>query len=533
MAMTDSHDSRRSRGLLAPSFTLPAAAVAAWIATVVAVPEAQSPSTCGLANAAFCETFDQGPAAVRSRGGDLDSVRWSAARIAPQDFSGFGPVANPVTTAPVPLCRAGVTATSVYPPDDTLICDATATRSRQLMTAVVAQNYGLNSYQINQPFDFAGRVGRIAFDVDAVVVNWLGGFLSIDITQDPVPAPTFREFGNYEHGAVPRNALMIKWSDNCLTQGTAISIGKVMVYNNYQPTIIEPSFVAGAGTTPSCAATRQNFLNHFEIQLSQGHLDIYGSDYSTDDGRTFPGLRKLYSADVSVPFTRGYIHVTARNHASKKYGHGPDWVYHWDNIGFDGPVIADSRTFEIRDNNTMSTYPYGSGTPVMNLGYQLLDGTTGKPAGIYNPSASVGPLQFPGVDVTGAASATLTMNAYFNAITHTASAAWGIRYRLNGGTWRDRLLTPEELGVISGQDADGNVGLSMTVPISDLRNGTNTLDLLPIAAPMDYPPTVANLNLVVKLGSAMTAPAPPTNLRIIKALLQWNPSMVRRWLLPA
>ena len=36
------------------------------------------------------------------------------------------------------------------------------------MTAVAMQNYGVNSYMIRQPFDFAGRTGKIVFDVDAV-----------------------------------------------------------------------------------------------------------------------------------------------------------------------------------------------------------------------------------------------------------------------------------------------------------------------------------------------------------------------------
>jgi hypothetical protein len=36
------------------------------------------------------------------------------------------------------------------------------------MTAVSIQNYGVNSYMPRQPFDFAGRTGKIDFDVDAV-----------------------------------------------------------------------------------------------------------------------------------------------------------------------------------------------------------------------------------------------------------------------------------------------------------------------------------------------------------------------------
>src|SRR5687768_3982144 len=121
MAMSERQDSRGG-SRLATSFSLLTAAVAACLATIVSVPEAQAPASCGLTSAAFCDTFEQGPSAVRGRAGDLDPVKWSAARLAPQDLSGFGPVANPVTVAPVPQCRAGVTATSVYPPDDTLIC---------------------------------------------------------------------------------------------------------------------------------------------------------------------------------------------------------------------------------------------------------------------------------------------------------------------------------------------------------------------------------------------------------------------------
>jgi hypothetical protein len=488
---------------------------------------AQSTPACGLANPAFCDTFEQGPAPARGRGGDLDPTMWSAARLAPQDFSGGGPVANPAPIAPIPPCRANLPLTEAYPPNDTLICDATPTRSKQLMTAVVMQNYGMNSYMIKQPFDFAGRVGKIVFDVDAVSLNWLGGFLSIDITEDPTPATTFNEFGNFEHGPVPRNGLVLKWSDNCLTSGTQITLGKTMVYTNYDGRIIEPSFVAGPFTTPGCVTTRQNFLNHFEIRLSQQRLEIYGSDYSPDDGRTFPNLHLLYSADVNLPFTRGYVHLTARNHASKKYGYGPDWVYHWDNVGFDGPILTNARTYEIPDNNTMSTYPPGSGTTIMNLGYQLLDGTTGKPAGIYDPVRSIGPLAFQGVNVTGASAAALTMNAYFNAITHTPSTAWGVRYRFNGGAWRDRLLTAREVQAIAVPDTDGNVALQIDVPPSDLRSGTNTLDLLPVSAPMDYPPTIANINLVVKDATSTSPPASPSNLRIIRAMLSSPPMLLR------
>jgi hypothetical protein len=373
------------------------------------------------------------------------------------------------------------------------------------MTAAIAQNYGNNSYMILQPFDFANRTGKIVFDVDAVSVSGLASFIGIDLTQDPIPAPTFQERFNFETGPIPNSALMLKWSDNCNTNGTAINLGNVMVYNNYVASIIVPSYaVSGAG----CAATKQGFVNHFEIDLSQSHIDIYGSDYSPD-GQTFPNFRILYSADLSLPFTRGYVHVAARNHATIKYGYGPDWVYHWDNIGFDGPVISSWRAYEIPDNSTTGTYSMYNNAPIMNLGYQLLDGTTGPAAGIYDPTNPVGPLRFQGVNVIGAAGALLSLNASFNSISHVANSTWGVAFQFNGGPWHNSLLTATQVQILNANvGANGNVGLLMDVPVADLVNGTNTLAMVPVNAPMDYKPTIANIDLILALGTAAPPPAP-------------------------
>jgi hypothetical protein len=461
---------------------------------------------CGLTNAAFCETFDQGPATIRGRGGDLDPVKWSAARLAPSDFSGFGPVANPVIAAPIPPCKASFSAISVYPPNDTLICDPRPSLSAQLMTAVAIQNYGNNSYMIRQPFDFANRTGTIVFDVDAVSPGSLATYVEIDLTDDPVPAPTFREFQNFEAGPVPRNGLMMKWSDNCGSNGGSIALGHVMVYSNYEPSTLVP--VGG----PACVTTKQGSMNHFEIQVSQQHLEISGSDYSTDNGQSFPNFRKMYSAELNLPFTRGYVHVSARNHASIKYGFGADGVYHWDNIGFDGPVLSGGRAYEIQDSNTAGTYNSQS---IRNLGYMLLDGTSGKPAGIYDPVNRLGPFQFQGVDVSGMATARLSLNAYFNTILHVANSTWGLAARFNGGTWRNRFLTPTEVKAINTAGSAGNMALLLDVPLADLVSGLNTLEMLPLNAPMDYPPAIANIDLTLA-SSAGTVPTAPTGLRIVR-----------------
>jgi hypothetical protein len=81
-----------------------------------------------------------------------------------------------------------------------------------------------------------------------------------------------------------------------------------MVYNNYIGAIITPTFDHANG----CAAVSLGFLNHFEIQVSQTHIDVYGSDFSTDNGATFANYKLLHSANINLPFTRAYVHFRDR-----------------------------------------------------------------------------------------------------------------------------------------------------------------------------------------------------------------------------
>lgn len=479
-------------------------------AAASATPAAQtgSLSNCGLSSPAFCDTFDEALPGTRGRAGDLDPAKWSVAHLVPLTITGDGGnVANYVVAAPIPACKASFTATSVYPPNDTLICDPRGTRGSQLLTATAVQYYGNNSYMIRQPFDFAGRSGRIHFDVDnGGGYQLLGGYPSITVTQDPAPATTFQEFTNFETGPVPRNGIIVKFAvaaGTCST--TQASAVNVMVYKDYAPTILSASGTIG------CVNISPNAMNHFEIQLSQNSVDVYGTDYSTDDGQTFTNLHKIYSAPISLSFTRGYVHVGARNHATVKYGFGPDVVLHWDNIGFDGPVIARGVSYEIPDNTTMGTYTglgYEAGkTPstVMNLGYQLQDGTGGKAAGIYDPVNKLSSLQFKNVDTGGKTSARLTFNGFFlNSAQTPATTAWGWQYRFNGGAWRTRTLTALEVSAINNTLAIGNSGsagnISMVVDVAvgDLANGTNNFEILPVGGvPMNYPPVIANIDLTL------------------------------------
>jgi hypothetical protein len=143
----------------------------------------------------------------------------------------------------------------------------------------------------------------------------------------------------------------------------------------------------------------------------------------------------------------------------------------------------------------------------------LLDGTSGKPAGLYDPVNR--PFEFHGVDVSGMAAARLSLNVYFNTISHAATSTWGLTVRFNGGTWRNRLLTPTEVQAINTAGSAGNIALLLDVPLADLVSGSNTLEMLPLNAPMDYPPAVANIDLTLAANSVSVLTA-PTNLRIVR-----------------
>ena len=104
------------------------------------------------------------------------------------------------------------------------------------MTVAAMQNYGLNSYRIRQPFDFAGRTGKIVFDVDAVMADGANGqaasaWVSVEITDEPIPTAGFTE---PERGTLPRNGVEIHLNNDRCPQGfeKGISVGQVDVYTN-------------------------------------------------------------------------------------------------------------------------------------------------------------------------------------------------------------------------------------------------------------------------------------------------------------
>jgi len=486
------------------------------------------PSTCGFDAPSFCETFEDGPATGGGRSGELDPARWSVVRGEPQN-SAYADDVLRVGPALIGPCRAGLSNTRVLPDDDVFVCDPIATiPTRHALAAAAEQNYGLATYRVRQPFDFAGRTGTIKLDMD-LSNNGLGGWPALVISEDPAAAPSFDW---QERGSGPRNGVDIEFGTGwCNTAHTLETI--VYGFNDYLQTSHIPSFDCAIPH----ATTAPDSLNHVEVYVTQTHLEVWTSDASPD-GASFPNLHKLWEGDVSLPFTRGYITLAVRNHATLKYWLGSAATVRFDNFGFDGPTITGWREYSAPDSltpyqglpgckmggttcqwegdvipanptdadrvmcaNTTCTYD-GQGR---NVGYNLptVDDTGAQPVAF----------PFKGVTLAGATRARLVLAADYPwfewANMFPPPTHMNLRHRENGGAWHDRFITDVEANAFMDFNPSlGGAGASagllnqvIDLDLGELKDGDNTVELLGAGTwTGSYHITVTGVDLVLDSG---------------------------------
>jgi hypothetical protein len=447
---------------------------------VAAIPGAPG---CGLGDkAAFCDSFDA-PASKKGRAGELDVEKWSGARQQPQAPTGGGVVIG-IIPGKIPHCRDGVPE-EVSPDDDTLICDPNeAIKSNHLLTACAAQNYGQNSYRIRQPFDFADRTGKIVFDGEGYNEQLLG-WISVEITEDPTPGPSFAlgspGTANNEGSVVPRNAVEIQFQEPCEGQGQPlVTVSNIITVKNYEQTSHWPDHRV-------CKKAKQGSLNHFEIAISPTRVEVFGTDVSTD-GSSFGELSSLLAIDIDLPFTRGYVSITNHNHATRKYSPNnalSAWTARWDNVGFDGPVLDDSREYEIPDSLVPATNSNHGNEAVTNIAYHVADAAKGP-----NPA-----LHFKNVDLAGMSKARLAVSTWY--LQSNMNSKYVLQYRLNGGAWHDRPLSADEAAVLSDTRCQGAMAITLDVPMTDLVSGDNSIEFQTPNIPQNYPPAISNIDLIL------------------------------------
>ncbi len=442
---------------------------------------------CGLDAAAFCATFDApAPTANRGRAGELDRRAWSAGRLAPQLPTGNGQAIG-IGPSPVPACRDDLPA-EIYPSNDALICDATNDiASPHLLVIAGAQNYGQSSYRVRQPFDFAGRTGRIVFDAEAFLVNGLLGWISVELLADPINAPSFAVGGdgvnNDEGSLVPRQGFEVQLQNRCggaNGEPAGFAIRMVEVFHAYRDTLLEPD-------VPTCVAAAPGRLNHFELRVAEDHLEVWATPHTSGAAPV-----RMFAADVDLGFSRGWFSITTHNHAVIKYGpsYGANdavaWTSRWDNVGFDGPVVGRFSEHEAPDSLTPGEDAWNRSGPVVNIGYRLPEyGSATLAIGI------------PGVDPSNVTKAILSLSSWYLLVGADPST-FVLHYRLNGGTWHERRPNADELWVLGNGHSQGQLGQIIDVTPSELIAGNNTLELATSGASQGYPPVVANIDLVLE-----------------------------------
>jgi hypothetical protein len=361
------------------------------------------------------------------------------------------------------------------------------------MVAAAEQNYGQVAARIRQPFDFAARSGKIVFDATLNPTGLLG-WVAVDITEDPIGAPSYLKVQNEENGPIPRNALEIHFNQNCQVTDQ-VSVSYIIVITDYTHDLIQVS-----DAQRHCVTMKPGQLNHVEVDLSTSHVAIYASPAS-DDGVTFAPVEMLAEQDISLPFTNGYVQLSTYNHASIKYSANHDvdsYVARFDNVGFDGPVLPVEVAAEVPDSLTTATVDPGSVfTEAVNIGYKPND----LPTSGFSP-----PLSFTPIDLSGAKSAQLTLlwwslfPSYIGGQGNVAD--YELDYRLNGGPTHAFRPTADQQAFIAAQLAAqqpvaGSLGVRVDVDPAELRSGTNTIELATTNVPDSYPPVVSNIDLLV------------------------------------
>jgi hypothetical protein len=423
------------------------------------------PPGCGLPSAAFCEDFEAEPSAPSGRTGELDASRWSVGRMMPQlptEPAGafwIGP------SDPIADCRSDVDGRALLPDSDTVVCDPQpAITSRHALSAVASQIYGLHSFRARRPFDFGGRTGTIAFDAD-LTSDPLLGWVAIAVTESPTPTPSYAQ---YEYSTGPERGILLSFSAGCEggKPGVAIDRG-ARLFEDYVESVV--------GKSNDCVRTEPGRLNHVEVHLSRTHVEVLVSEPSPD-GRTFGEMRSILSTDIDLPFERGYVNFTIHNHATSRYGDegiGPFHSYNvrWDNFAFDGPVLADTSEHSAADALT----PSDDG---VYIGY---------------PVSETAALHFAGVEA-GATRARLSFTSWYPFFDGDPPG-FTLRFRWNGGEWRERALRPSEYTAATLEDQQGALNQTFELPVSDLREGDNTLEVSSNIESSGYPPAIANVDL--------------------------------------
>jgi hypothetical protein len=391
----------------------------------------------GCDGGSFCDAFDT--PSPGGRAGDLDEREWSVARLSglsnpPQgEFEYF----EPATSNACGSLREGI-----VPSDDFFFCSDGAGSSHLVNAYNDGSGYTIHSMRIRRPFDFAGRTGVISFEVDgkSLVDIGHGIWWSFVLSEHPEPAP------NLAGGALQilsRQAIGVEFQGGYRCDDYSASLNSISSVFSSR----EYEVVSEVVPPAECFRTREGVPNRVEIHVSETSLDVRVADAGAPET-----LRTIVRLDASTTpamfplgFSRGYVHLQHLHFNAATTGRIPSSAsYHWDDVSFDGPVLATPRAYAVPDSLTAVR-------TAVNVGYSLDD----------PPFRHV----LSGVDLAGATRALLTLNTTLFAGGDT------VGYRWNEGAWHDVPFA------FPGDQGGGARPIVWDVALDELVSGDNVLEL--------------------------------------------------------
>jgi hypothetical protein len=314
-----------------------------------------------------------------------------------------------------------------------------------------------------QPFDFAGRTGRVVFDVSADSDGSHGAWPEFVITDKPVPGTRVNISGGVP-GQFAVNEVGFSLDGCSSGPGGSTGVGTVFVARG--GVYSEPAF-DGVGCVSKGSASA---MNHFEVRLSQNRLEVWGSDAGAST------LKQLAVADnLGLTFTKGLVwlddvHYNARK-AVEPCECGTQWnhTFVWDNLGFDGPKTYRDLGFDVVDANVAGKSSE-RGDATRRVGYQVGNGpVTLNVAGVRRDQTPTGAL--------------VVLNTYSFAATVPSVS-------VNGNPRIDTPYPP-------GAPTFGWLSLAIPVPLDQIHDGANTLTF----TSGDGSTTIANISIILVAAS--------------------------------
>jgi hypothetical protein len=383
---------------------------------------------CGLVKAAFCATFDQ-VAGTGNRSGQLDGTVWGVSRQIGFDnlgqhqydaavnrlqITGSCPTEAVTVETDIRICRGRL--------NDVVNDNPDVSASNQGTESGAGTVTSLAMYP-KQPFDFAGRTGKVVFDVSDDSGGSHAAWPELWITSTPAPDP-FAHLSSWQ--SLPKfgfglrlDAVCAPGQGNqcgprCSNRNTAkvVTLNDAIVIRNYVENDPENGGALQV-VKDGCLRepTKPGQLNHFEVKVSADEIAVYG----TNAGTTSPLIHLATIGNVHLGFTRGLVWLEdVHYNANKGVDVGVHQAMHtftWDNVGFDGPILPRDLAFDALDS--LASVP---GYPTLtNLGWAT---SSSLPATIAIPKVRA---------ITKATGALLTLN-----VTNPDTSPVTLSYALNG-----------------------------------------------------------------------------------------------------